>query len=160
MSSGKKKICSVLANLKLVHGKEEVDKKEVCKLAGIPVATAPSLLCRMTKEGLIMKGKTTGYIAVTDKGLKIADPGDMPTSNEEFHEQIKKELKGKARQIFEILLDRKVHKKEDIMKAINCTNKATFDPLLSRAFAKNKYVIYPSKGTVQLSDKCFPFDNM
>ena len=73
MSSGKKKICSVLANLKLVHGKEEVDKKEVCKLAGIPVATAPSLLCRMTKEGLIMKGKTTGCIAITDKGLTLLE---------------------------------------------------------------------------------------
>ena len=158
MSGGKKRVCSALASLKITHGIEEVDKKRICKMANISEATAPSLFSRMVKENLIRYGTAPNTIAITDAGMEIAEPCDVITSNEEYHEQIKKELKGKAVQIFEILQDRQIHKKADIMKAINCTNKNTFAPLLSRAFAKNGYIQYPSRDTVQLSDTCFPFD--
>ena len=126
-------------------------------MTDISKSTFPSLLCRMVKKGLIAYGSESGTLMITDKGLEMADVQDIPQSNEEAQEGHKQKLKGKARRIFEILADGKVHSKEKIMEAIGCQNPATFKPLLSRELKKHGYIEYPSKGTVQLSDLCFPF---
>ena len=137
---------------------EEAPKERVAVMAKISDATFPSMVSRMVKKGLIKYGEYPGTLVLTEEGMALAEPSDdIATSNEEVHEGIKKDLKGKPRQIFEILADGKVHNKEDIMKQINCTNKATFAPLLSRELKKKGLIQYPSKGTVQLSDMCFPF---
>lgn len=156
-ASGVQKVLAAIAELKLRHRLEEAPKKRVAAMAEISSSTFPSLISRMTKKGLVEKGSTSDTITITDMGMEQVDPIDIPTSNEEVQQKIKEKLKGKPLRIFEILLDGKPHAKEDIMEAVDCTNPKTFSPLLSRVLKKPGYIEYPSKGTVQLSDDCFPF---
>jgi hypothetical protein len=156
--SGAQKIVSALALLKKVHQLEEAPKVRVAKMAGIPNATLPSLLSRLKSKGCIEYGVVSGTIKVTDKGMaEMVDPNlHFPSSNAEHHETIKAQMKGKARQVFEILMDGEIHDKQDIMEAIDCMNPTTFAPMMSREL-KN-FIHYPSKGLVQLHPDCFPFD--
>lgn len=157
MSSGVKNVLGALIYLRDVKGLEEAPKESVLVMSKVSKATFPSLISRMVKKELIEYGSTKSYLMITALGEGQAEPLDLPTSDEEHHEEIKKELKGKALQIFEILADGKVHKKFDIMGAIDCKNPSTFAPLVSRNFAKKGYIKYPSKDTMQLTDECFPF---
>lgn len=155
--TGPQKVLAALAELKLRHGLEEAPKKRVASMAGIPSTTFPSLISRMAKNGLVEYGSTPEMMKITDKGMEQVDPIDIPTSNEEAQERIKEKLKGKPLRIFEILQDGKPHAKKEIMEAVDCTNPKTFAPLLSRELKKLGYIDYASKGTVQLSELCFPF---
>jgi predicted transcriptional regulator len=155
--TGLQRILNALATLRLLHGLREAPKKQVAGMAEVSNSTLPSLLSRMTKKGLIEYGSTSETIILTDKGMEMADSLDVPQRNEEAHEAIKQKLKGKPLRIFEILADGKPHTKESIMKTVNCTNPSTFAPMLSRELRKPGYIHYPSTGTVQLADCCFPF---
>ena len=149
---------SALVVLQETFGLKEAPKERVMTMAQISSATYPSMISRMAKKGLIEYGSEPGTLVITDAGREQApDDHDFVTSNEEHHEEIKKKLRGKARAIFVALADGKPHRKEDIMEAVDCTNPKTFKPLLSRDLKKNGWIEYPSKGTVQLSDQCFPF---
>jgi len=158
MPTNDQKVLQALALLQQSTGNVEVCKKKVAGAAQITSSTFPPLITRMVKKGVIEYGSGSGTIKITEKGLAmVGDLPDMPTSNEEHHEEIKKKLKGKGRLIFEYLADGKAHKKEDVMDAVDCTNPKTFAPLLSRELKKPGYIHYPEKGKVQLTDDCFPF---
>jgi Mn-dependent DtxR family transcriptional regulator len=154
--SGIKKVLNSLATLQQSTGKEEHCKKRVGTMAQISNSTLPSLISRMTTNGLIAYGSSRGMIKLTKKGSDEADPVDVVGSDEEYHEKIKAELKGKSRAIFEYLADGKVHDKQDVMEAVDCTNPKTFNPLLSRELKKKGLIHYPEKGKIQLTDECFP----
>jgi DNA-binding PadR family transcriptional regulator len=156
--SGVGRVLSALLVLHTTFGFEEAPKERVQSMAKISNSTFPSMLSRMVKKGLIAYGSTPKTLKITDKGREEApDIEDMPTSNVEHHEEIKKKLKGKARRIFEYLADGKVHAKEKVMEAVDCTNPKTFAPLMSRELKKPGYIEYPSMGKVRLSNECFPF---
>lgn len=159
--SGLQKTLRALLVMKQLHKMEEAPKERIAAMSQISKATFPSLLSRMAKAGLIEYG--SGTIQLTDKGMKQAlalpkDAMDMVTSNQDAHEAILKSLKSKkAREIFQALADGKIHNKEAVMRAVKCTNPATFNPLVSRELKKLGHVHYPSKGTIQLTATCFPF---
>ena len=139
-------------------GIQEAPQIRVMTMTQINRSTFPSLISRMAKTGLIVYGSQPRTLKITDKGRSRA-PADheFVTSNAEHHESIRNKLKGKARQIFDLLADGKAHHKDDIMVAVNCTNPKTFAPLMSRELKKHGYIEYPSNGMVQLSNVCFPF---
>ncbi|CAB9507118.1 expressed unknown protein [Seminavis robusta] len=154
--SGEQKVLNALAALIQQTGKEEIPKPRVATTAQISKATFPSLLSRMKKKGLIDYGSSNGTLILTETGSEKADPLDVAGSDEEHHEKIKQELKGKARAIFEFLSDGEIKDKQEVMEAVECTNPKTFAPLLSRELKKKGYICYPSKGKVQLTKECFP----
>ena len=157
------KILAALFFLETRRGEQESCKKQVANMVNASMATFGPLLSRMVnKKGTVAYGTVKGTIKLTtlgkDKAATLTDPEEVVTSNEEVHEQIKKKLKGKmAREIFDFLLDGKEHSKEEVMKAVKCTNRKTFGPVLSRELKKDGYILYPSRETIKLSDKCFPF---
>lgn len=157
------RILSALFVQKQSYDKEEVEGKEVAKLAQVSMSTFTPMVSRMiTKKGLLERGSPKGTIKLSKKGLDLAstlvDPSRLVTTNAQVHEQIRDSLNGKPLEIFNLLADGKEHRKEDIMKAIKCTNKSTFAPLMSRTLAKEGYVEYPTSKTVRLKQsKCFPF---
>ena len=162
MPTAEQNILSALFALSEVHGDDEPDKMQVATMASVSQATFAPLLSRMVNKKGLVEYASKDTIKLTKKGkeeaAELASPGDMITTNEQHHEQIKEKLKGKkAVQIFEYLADGKEHEKQDIMEAVKCTNPKTFAPLLSRELKKPGYIVYPSKTTVQLSDLCFPF---
>jgi hypothetical protein len=137
---------------------DEAPKKRVAAMAEISSTTFPSLVSRMAKKGLVEYGSTSEMLKITGKGLDQVDPIDMPTSNVEAQERVKEKLKGKPLRIFEILQDGKAHEKEDIMKAIDCTNPKTFAPMVSRELKKHGYIEFPIKTSMELAESvCFPF---
>ena len=156
MASGVQRVLNTLAALQQSTGKKEHCKQRVAKMAQITNSTFPSMVSRMAKNGLVAYGSSTGTIMLTEKGSDKADPVDVVGSDEEHHEKIKEQLKGKSRAIFEYLADGKIHDKHNVMKAVNCTNPSTFNPLLSRDLKKKGLIHYPAKGKIQLTDECFP----
>ena len=156
MATSKQKVLNTLAALQQRTGREEHDKTRVRTMADIKQSTFPSLITRMVGSGLIKYGTSTNTIKLTEEGFATADPIDVPTSDEKHHEKLKLELKGKVLAIFEYLADGKVHDKTSVMEAVDCTNPKTFAPLVSRSLAKKGLVHYPTKGTIALTDDCFP----
>jgi hypothetical protein len=146
-----------------VYDKEEVDGKEIASTADVPMSTFTPLVSRMiTKKGLLERGSCKGMIKLSKQGMEMAsnlvDPDDLVSTNAQIHEQIRNKLKGKPLEVFNILADGEEHEKSDIMEAINCTNKSTFAPMMSRTLAKGGFVEYPTPKTVRLNrEKCFPF---
>lgn len=162
-TKNKEKLLSVMFVL-LNQGVEEPSKARVQKMAQISKGTYPSLLSRIVgKDGTLAYGSDTGTLKLTAKGRDVASrltpPEDLVTTNAAVHENIKKNLKGKALQIFEFLSDGEEYEKEAVKEAINCLKDSTFKPLLSRELKSKDIVVYPSKTTVQLNrTMCFPFD--
>jgi len=140
----------------------EPTKKRVAVMAKVSMASMPSLLSRkLKKPGFIEYGSTKDTIKLTKKGLdraaNLTPAEDMVTTNEQVHENIKKQLKGKALLIFNFLLDRKEHEKAEVMKAVKCENPKTFNPIVSRELKKHDIVEYPAKSTIRLNPAvCFP----
>lgn len=162
MATSESRILSVLFIKHQVYDEEESCKKEIAASAKVSMTTFAPLVSRMKKKGLIESGSGGGRIKLTKQGMDlaatVADPKDMVTTNEEVHEQIKQELKGKARKIFVYIADGEEYEKTDVMDAVDCTNPNTFGPLLSRDLKKPGYIEYPSKTTIRLTAKCFPFE--
>ena len=151
------KVLSVLVYLQDIVQLDECPKDRVQKQSEVSTSTFPSLISRMKSKGLVEYGSGNATLKITAKGReKAPDDMDFPTSNEEYHQKILEKLKGKAKLIFEILMDGQEHSKEDIMDLVDCTNPKTFAPLLSRELKKHGYITYPSRGTIQLSDECYP----
>lgn len=80
----------------------------------------------------------------------------MPTSNEEHQQELLKKLKGKPKEIIQILMDGATHRKQNIMQAINYLNPNTFAPLLSRELKKPGYITNVGKDSMKLSKECYP----
>ena len=128
-------------------------------MACVKPSTLGPLLSRMTKnDQTIEYGSSAGTLRLTKKGQLEADPGDIPSSNEEHHKRIQQQVKGKkARAIFALLADGdRTLSKMELMKAVDCTNPKTFGPLLSRELKKPGYIEY-TDGNVRLSDSCYPY---
>lgn len=157
--SGAQRVISALAVYKARFGVDEAPKDRISSMAKVSSSTLPSLLSRMVKKGQIEYGVEPSTIKLTDKGMALAEPLDIPTSNEELHEELKKDLKGKSLRIFEFIADGKVYDKKDVMEAVECTNPKTFAPLVSRELRKQNLVHFPSKNTIQLTKDCFLFPN-
>jgi hypothetical protein len=157
--NNKQKIIDTLAALKILHKIVNAPKARVATMAQISTSTFNPMISRMTKEDdpWIQYGSTPGTLMITDEGMRHANTEAVPTSNEERLESIKQKLRGKPRRIFEYLADGKVHDKEDVMNAVDCTNPKTFGPMVSRELRKPGYIDFPSKRTMQLSDECFLF---
>lgn len=144
-------------------GEKEPTKKRVATMANVKMSSLPSVLTRKLKEpGWIEYGSQKGTIKLTKSGLdraaSLVPPSDMVTTNQQARDEIKKKLKGKALQIFCFLEDGEEHEKTQVMEGIGCTNKNTFNPIVSRDLRKWEYVEYPSKTTIRLNPAvCFPF---
>lgn len=152
------KVLSVLVYLQDIVRLEECPKSRVQKQAEISKSTFPGLISRMASKGLVEYGSKKGMIKITAMGREQApEDHDMPTSNEEYHQRILQKLKtSKARKIFEFLMDGRPHSKQEIMDAVECPNRKTFSPILSRELKKPGYIFYPGTNMVQLSDECYP----
>lgn len=163
-SNNKEKLLSVMFVL-LNQGIEEPTKDRVQKMAQISSATFPSLISRVIKkEGTIEYGNGSGTLKLTNKGKDVASeltpPGDLVTNNTAVHENIKKQLKGKALKIFEFLADGEEYDKKIVMKEVDCMNPKTFAPIMSRELKSKGFIEYPTKTTVKLTkEMCFPFDD-
>ena len=160
-SSNEGKILATLVRLHDIQKLEEVPKDRVMKTAQISSQTFPSLVSRMVnKKKLVEYGSASGTLKITAKGREAAPEGDIdvPTSNEEYQRQILEKLTGKPKQIFEILMDGRTHTKKSIMEKIECTNKTTFAPMVSRTLKKEGYIEYVGNGEMKLSQECYPID--
>jgi hypothetical protein len=157
--SKKRPILSVLVELEGM-GITTPSREMVSAMSGY---SKESLNTLMSKE----KGK--GYVvypdaktcSITPKG-KAQVGGDVQPvrSNEEFHNRIKEnfEVTGNPGRIFDILSDGMEHGRQQVMAALQCTNKGSFNTYLSKL--RSSGLLEHVKGqntTLQLTAFCFPF---
>lgn len=139
---------------------EDLDRDQVSALTGISGgSTIRNALAVLKKIGWVEV--TLDKIIVTPKGLEHAEPCDVniPTSNDEYHEQTKKhfKLKGKAIAVFDLLAadGGGKHEKQEIAEAVfDGKTNSTFRNTLA-ALARHKLI--EREGTkIWLADKMFP----
>ena len=155
--SAGRRILSCALRLEMTSGIQDAPRKQIAAMTGVKTNTFPVVLSGLKKKELIeYPDKDT--IRLTAKGKAQADLADAPAAdNESVQADLKKQFLGggKAAQMFDILVDGRVHDRLAVASTVGITNKATLAVTLSN-MKKNGIIEY-DRTTVQLTDKCFPF---
>ena len=118
------------------------------------------------RKGIIIPGAEKGTFQLSEEGAKLAANGDekamtKPTTNEEYHEYIKDQLKSKyGGPIFDLLLAKSPQTGKELADALN-TNKDShcffysFQALKKMAMVEVE-CLRERKQAFRLSDKAFP----
>jgi hypothetical protein len=103
---------------------------------------------------------------LTEEGLDKTKHMDIDvggTSNDDVHDKIKSQLKGKYIRMFDILKDGEAHSKEELALQLDFEDgkkQKGFMNMLGVMKNKEELIFYPDKDTVQLvKETCFPFDD-
>jgi hypothetical protein len=158
-SAKKRPILCVLVELEGM-GMTAPSRDLVSAMSGYPKASLNTLLSKEKGKGNVVypDGKTC---SITAKGRAQVGGDVQPvSSNEEFHIRVKEnfEVTGVAGQIFDILADGMVRDRQQVMSAVQCTNKGSFNTYLSKL--RSAGLLEKTKGQdpmLQLTTFCFPF---
>ena len=152
-------VLNCLAALKSHQDIDEVDKTTIGTMTKISGAsTIRNALAHLKKEGYItVNGK---MVSITDKGMDEADPSAfdnfrLPTSNDEKHEQVKKDLTKSECLVFEELKDGRVRLKEEVRVKLEFSKNSTWRNLLA-GLVKKQVAEYPDSKSIQLTKAMFP----
>lgn len=158
-STQKRPILSVLVELEGM-GITTPSREMVSAMSGYPKESLNTLLSKEKGKGNVVypDAKTC---RITPQG-KAQVGGDVHpvSSNFEFHVRIKEnfEVTGMAGKIFDILSDGMAHDRHQVMAALQCTNKDSFNTYLSKL--RSSGLLERIKGQnpmLQLTAFCFPF---
>lgn len=153
--SGPQKILDFLLMQETQNTDPNVLRKAALAASGVKSNTFVVTLSGMKKKGLIDYDKDT--IRLTEDGRAKANPSAAPVDNATTQIEIRDKYKvgGKAAQLFDILLDGRVHDRTEVQRSIGCENKATFSVMICNL--KKHGIIGYDKTTIQMADICFPF---
>lgn len=124
--------------------------------------TVANALTKLKKSNyVIIEGKT---LRLTDEGKAFLGPkaekGGQGATNNDVHESLKEDMKKKEIELFETLLDGKIHDKDEIALALNYKDgkkTKTFMNMIG-VLKTNGVIHYPDKDSIQLvHDTCFPW---
>ena len=154
-------VLNMIASVSQLNGSKDVSRKEVVNYiscqAPMGNSTFLNSLTKLKREGLISTAKT-GTITITKKGMDKAIVQDMSkATNEDFHKSVKEQLDLTKRQceLFDYLVDGKVHKKKEAAAAIGCKKmNSTWANMLTAL--KKKGIIEFDRENINLTKKMFP----
>ena len=132
----------------------------VSAMSGYKKESLNTLLSKEKGKGNVVYTDTK-TCSITSKGkAQVGDDVQPVTSNEEFHHRVKEnfEVTGVAGKTFEILADGMAHDRQQVMSAVQCTNKDSFNTYLSKL--RSTGLLEKTKGQdlmLQLTAFCFPF---
>ncbi|CAB9498474.1 expressed unknown protein [Seminavis robusta] len=97
-------------------------------------------------------------VKLAEKGIRfvgVVDPSSI--TNESVHNDMKEMLVPKAREIFDVLADGKVHNRREVAEHLNydMTKLSGYEKNISKMKTLG-FVEYHSKTTFALTDRCFP----
>lgn len=154
------KVLKALAELHSA-GEERPTKAMVGVYAGVDPATSTMRsVCATLKKKNLADTSEPKTLKLTQAGhdhaRTLADV-QLPSSNEEFHDRIKKKLKGaKPRQVYDLLRSGPPLTKAEIGQAIDVDiKKSTFRSILAD-LNKFKLLEKLSDDRYRLTDKCYP----
>lgn len=153
-----KEIILEIAATELNAGRDVIDRSLLTKGTGLATKTATNNLGKFKNEGLIEYPDPKTF-KLTPAGIEACGSLiKVPKTNAERHEHIKEKLKKKEVELFELVMDGEVYKKEDLAKKLGYEDKKTkaFVNLIG-GMRGGGILDYPDKDTLQLSDTCFPF---
>jgi predicted transcriptional regulator len=139
-------------------GNETLPRSRLTMGTGLATKTVINNLAKLKQKGLI-EYPDPKTIKLTQEGVNaVGTLANLPKTNADRHECIKKNLKGKHINLFDLLLDGNIHDKNAIANALGYDSQKTkgFVNLIG-AMRSQGLVEYPDKQTVKLSDICFPF---
>ncbi|CAB9498670.1 expressed unknown protein [Seminavis robusta] len=156
--TAEQKILDVIAKL-YAGGNKTPKREQVAKLCAIAAKTLANTVAKLKKKDLV-ECPDAQTLGLTESGLEhVGDLASAGSSNEEVHERIKNDLKGKQVTLFDLLADGEVHEKDDIAEKLGYENRSVkaFANLIGAVKGKG-IVIYPTPATIQLDkERCFPF---
>uniref|UniRef100_A0A7S2YDP5 Uncharacterized protein n=1 Tax=Entomoneis paludosa TaxID=265537 RepID=A0A7S2YDP5_9STRA len=152
-------IVNALALLKVKWGKDEVTKQELAAAAKMKMnSTLANALTQLKKEKwIVANGKS---IKITPRGMDNADQEAMkrikiPTTNQEHHDEVRSELKGKKLAVFNALVDGRAHSKDMVRESLGMKKNSTWANMLT-ALKKSNIIEIVDGARFQLSDQMFP----
>ena len=145
---------------KKAMGEETVDRSDIQTLAGIANESSFKVTCgKMRSTGLVTYPDNE-TLSITQAGMAKIGPehtADVPTTNEEIHEQVLSTIKNKkSKEIFQFMTDGRTRSKAEIAEAVGYDkNAGSFKTYLG---AVTKHMDKFEKNTMfQLKDKYFPY---
>lgn len=147
----------------LQRGNEAPERSKVAKVTKLADKTIANALTKLKRKNyVVIEGKT---LRLTQEGKDflgpLAEKAGGGATNEEVHDNLKKDMKKKEVELFDALIDGKVHDKQEIAEALAYKDgKKTKTFMNMTAAMKTKGIVhYPEgKNTIQLVlDTCFPW---
>jgi hypothetical protein len=155
----KRPILSVLVELEGM-GILAPSRELVSAMSGYPKESLNTLLSKEKGKGNVVYPDTKSC-SITAKGKEQVGGEVHPVrSNEEFHNRIKENfgLTSMGDKIFDFLSDGRAHDRQQVMAAVQCTNKASFNTYLSKLRSSGLLVKgHSNHAMLELTDFCFPF---
>ena len=154
-ASVKHRVLVALASQRAL-GKQQVEKKQIVRLAGIiNTHTFDTNCASMKKQGLITQVGTC--LELTDKGMdKVGDDVSLavPQTNEDIQSKLKAQIQQKrAHLIFDVLTDGRAYTRAEIAEKLGWEQNKTFQTYMSYL----SKLVDKVDGKVQLKDEAFPF---
>lgn len=155
-------ILNKCAAIKVLQQKDSVERKKLAALTGIAgKSTIGKGLTFLRNQGWM--DVSPKEITITEEGFKNADTddidvGDIPTTNKEHHEAMKKmhKLKPKACELLDVIVDGKTYQKKDVADSIGMSINSTFGKVLTAL--KQANLVEVTAKTIRLSDEMFPIE--
>lgn len=159
MPSAAETIRDFLACMKAKFSMDEVEKKKIGGLTKINGAsTIRNALAKLKKDGIIKVND--GMLEITAKGMDEADTSafdhiKIPTTNQEKHDIMRTELKGKQILVFDAIIDGHTKNKEELRLQLGLEKNSTWRNLLA-SLVKINVAEYPDKLSIRLTKDMFP----
>lgn len=153
-----KKILDVAAAHKLTTG-EDLEQGQVSTMTGITGGSTIRNAISGLKKKKLLRVSPDKKLIPTEEGFEnaVVEDVEVPTSNKEHHEKLKKHFKlsKKAIQVFNLLVDGKTYEKQEVAdKFFKGKQNSTFRNALAEL---RKAKMMETNGSIRLTDEMFPF---
>jgi len=154
--SGPQRILDFCLAMETRLNSPDVPRKMVVAASGVKMSTFAVTISNMKKKGMIQYDSES--IFLTSEGRSKANSTgtvevlDNKSAQADLKERFK--LGGKAREMFDAMIDGRVHDRFALATQVGITNKGTLSVMLSNL--KKNGIFLVTKTTLQLSDMCFP----
>ena len=149
------KILGTLAYFRERRGLDAVPKKKLAQYSDHKLnSTFHNRLTPLKNDGYITF--VSGDVSITEKGFEVAPEVEpIAPTNEKAQEQFKSKLKKMAVRIFDHLTDGREYGKKELAETLKVAYNSTFHNAMTQLI-KEGAAVYPTKGSVKLTEDCFP----